>query len=295
LYYYGARWSPGRLPGTGDPSAGRFLQADTIVPGAGNSQAYDRYAYTLNNPLRYTDPSGHDYCDSPYADPQECEVIDKNGDGKTDYKVTLSDDLNFCNDNACYDGAMMNELYWKYVHTSGWWNDYGERFFTIRDFLSLILYYEMMGVADNDPIAANAYTQAINQKMIYLCAQFSSTGSCADISDNAILNYIATRGSAWMRYDSYITFGMTIPSYDNYNLDHNTANIVATNSLIIHPNGGQGGLWDFGNLTMFPEGNRDAIKIVALGYAYNQVVWRSADRVAYVLTADQIEYWYTPP
>ena len=43
----------------GDPSLGRFIQADSIVPGAGNPQAYDRYAYTLNNPLKYVDPSGH--------------------------------------------------------------------------------------------------------------------------------------------------------------------------------------------------------------------------------------------
>ena len=49
--YYNARWY--------DPQLGRFTQADTIIPGAGNSSAWDRYAYTLNNPLRYTDPSGH--------------------------------------------------------------------------------------------------------------------------------------------------------------------------------------------------------------------------------------------
>ena len=30
-----------------------------MVPGAGNPQALNRYAYTLGNPLRYTDPSGH--------------------------------------------------------------------------------------------------------------------------------------------------------------------------------------------------------------------------------------------
>jgi len=29
------------------------------VPGAANPQAYNRYSYVLNNPLRYTDPSGH--------------------------------------------------------------------------------------------------------------------------------------------------------------------------------------------------------------------------------------------
>jgi hypothetical protein len=38
---------------------GRFLSADTIVPSPGNPQALNRYAYTQNNPLKYTDPSGH--------------------------------------------------------------------------------------------------------------------------------------------------------------------------------------------------------------------------------------------
>jgi hypothetical protein len=38
------------------------LSADTIVPGAANPQAYNRYSYVLNNPLRYIDPSGHGQC-----------------------------------------------------------------------------------------------------------------------------------------------------------------------------------------------------------------------------------------
>jgi RHS repeat-associated protein len=52
LMYYNARWY--------DPYINHFAQADTIVPGAGSSQAWDRYAYTMNNPLRYIDPSGHE-------------------------------------------------------------------------------------------------------------------------------------------------------------------------------------------------------------------------------------------
>jgi RHS repeat-associated protein len=51
LYYYNARWY--------DPAIGRFMQADTIVPSQQGTQAFDRYAYVNNNPLIYTDPSGH--------------------------------------------------------------------------------------------------------------------------------------------------------------------------------------------------------------------------------------------
>jgi RHS repeat-associated protein len=51
LYYYVARWL--------DPEIAHFAQADTIVPGAGNPAAWNRYAYVGYNPIRYTDPSGH--------------------------------------------------------------------------------------------------------------------------------------------------------------------------------------------------------------------------------------------
>ncbi len=45
-----------------DPAIGRFIQPDSIVSGAGNPQAWNRYAYTLNNPLRFFDPTGHTPC-----------------------------------------------------------------------------------------------------------------------------------------------------------------------------------------------------------------------------------------
>jgi hypothetical protein len=38
---------------------GRFTQPDTVIPGATNSQSWNRFAYAYNNPLYYTDPSGH--------------------------------------------------------------------------------------------------------------------------------------------------------------------------------------------------------------------------------------------
>jgi RHS repeat-associated protein len=74
LLYYHARYY--------DPGLGRFISADSVVPGAGpltawphdapaqaagaaggggpgDPQALNRYSYARNNPLRYTDPTGH--------------------------------------------------------------------------------------------------------------------------------------------------------------------------------------------------------------------------------------------
>jgi RHS repeat-associated protein len=49
IYFFNARWM--------DPSLGRFTSPDTIVPTG--TQAWDRYAFVNNNPVRYNDPTGH--------------------------------------------------------------------------------------------------------------------------------------------------------------------------------------------------------------------------------------------
>ena len=51
LMYYGARYY--------SPEYRVFVQPDTMLPDVYNSQALNRYAYCLDNPVRYTDPSGH--------------------------------------------------------------------------------------------------------------------------------------------------------------------------------------------------------------------------------------------
>ena len=38
---------------------GRFTQPDSIVPNLFDPQSLNRYSYVLNNPVRYTDPTGH--------------------------------------------------------------------------------------------------------------------------------------------------------------------------------------------------------------------------------------------
>jgi len=51
LYWYNSRWY--------SVSLGRFVSPDSIIPQPGNPQAWDRYSYAFNNPIRYNDPSGH--------------------------------------------------------------------------------------------------------------------------------------------------------------------------------------------------------------------------------------------
>ncbi len=51
LLFFNARYYDGAL--------GRFISADSIVPQPGNPQSLNRYSFSLSNPLKYTDPSGH--------------------------------------------------------------------------------------------------------------------------------------------------------------------------------------------------------------------------------------------
>lgn len=52
LYYYNARYY--------DPTLGRFLQADSVIPSVFQPQTINPYSYVINNPLKYIDPSGHE-------------------------------------------------------------------------------------------------------------------------------------------------------------------------------------------------------------------------------------------
>ncbi len=50
-----------------DPYLARFLSPDPVLPDAGDRQSHNRYSYCLNNPLKYTDPSGFKQLGDPYS------------------------------------------------------------------------------------------------------------------------------------------------------------------------------------------------------------------------------------
>lgn len=67
LMFYNARWY--------DPYLNHFTQPDSIIPDPYNSQDWNRYSYVRNNPLRYTDSSGHmmDQGDGGCTNERDCK------------------------------------------------------------------------------------------------------------------------------------------------------------------------------------------------------------------------------
>jgi RHS repeat-associated protein len=71
LYYYGARYY--------DPTIGRFISADPMVKSLANPQAFNRYSYVLNNPLKHVDPSGLIPIGVGYRDDETYIIDELNG------------------------------------------------------------------------------------------------------------------------------------------------------------------------------------------------------------------------
>jgi RHS repeat-associated protein len=67
------------------PYLNHFTQPDSIVPDPYHPQDWDRYSYARNNPLKYTDPSGHFTCSSDRNSDDYCPgnngSISSNGTG----------------------------------------------------------------------------------------------------------------------------------------------------------------------------------------------------------------------
>jgi RHS repeat-associated protein len=82
-----------------DPYLQRFLSPDNEVQDPLNTQNFNRYTYCLNNPLRYTDPSGYEW--DPWDASMDADIYD---DPFSMYQF-YSDDLNDYAKNEFGNGA----------------------------------------------------------------------------------------------------------------------------------------------------------------------------------------------
>jgi RHS repeat-associated protein len=292
LYYYGARWY--------DPVLGRFAQADTVVPNAGSSQAWDRYAYVSNNPVNFADPSGHSQCDyipGPAHDAcsksigeptQSNNFVPPPPDGPP-----LTTDCSLTEWNGyCVTGSQMKDLYGWYSEHPGQWNNQKTSSFSPQDFLAWMIAMEIGYTLKDDKTLGYAKTLAA-EKMMWLCERVSGNTCSSLNNDNAIFNYVATRASAGFRYTVYSAGGEPDPHFDNW-FDAGYISKAKEVASYATAYTGTGSLADWGNLSMFhKQTTRDALTVATQGEAENQyLAMYSGPDPLYFLNRYQNYYWY---
>lgn len=89
------------------PVLGRFISADTIVPQPADPQSLNRFTYVSNNPLRYTDPSGH--CTKKQSDADYEACVRQRGQLQDEFGIIIGGDW------------LLNEMLWmdKGLHAYG--------------------------------------------------------------------------------------------------------------------------------------------------------------------------------
>ncbi len=205
IYHYGARFY--------SPTLGRFLSADTIISSIANPQTLNRYSYVANNPLKYTDPTGHkcnpdDGCETPHGDKG----------GSVPEPDLTKDGESFCKSpTQCYSGEGMQDLFNYYLQTPGWWNNNGTSAFTIEMFLGMMLMYELgEGVSGEDWLIMAATLQIWGDST----AAGGHGPYCYSTCQNGVFNFLAAYvQSAHKRYDLLIkgidpTTGLPKDNYD---------------------------------------------------------------------------------
>ncbi len=198
LYYYGARFY--------DPSLGRFAQADPIVPNLMNITAFDRYAYVLNNPVKYIDPTGHDPCNNGSYNPMCPPSNSRDYSSPTPVNETLLD--REPGEKTGISGYDFYQWYLSLYNTrDGWWYGmFGEDGdgFTIWDAFAVIYVFEAQ-YNWTDPNLSEAALRDAN-------------GWCWDQKGTActIENYINHFAHEYQSAGNYVRSGFPPNPYDVY-------------------------------------------------------------------------------
>jgi hypothetical protein len=133
-----------------------------MVPGLGNPQAWDRYAYALNNPTRFIDPSGHKPCEDWDANgnckPTEPDVPTQSTN-QTPIRRKLNQYVVCGNPGLSPEGKAVCLDYVRLYNVDGWWHNNGNM--TVEQFLGLMAIWERSGIAG----AEHALKEAIKNQL----------------------------------------------------------------------------------------------------------------------------------
>jgi hypothetical protein len=264
-------------------------------------QGLDRYAYVNNDPVRYTDPSGH-ICvqnggsDNEYAHSGPCNGKSYVGPDEVD----PSDLTTFSSGQTNYSGEMMYELYlvaWKaYMMMTG-------NHLTVSQFAYIILSFEFEGMGSDSGqlyVDENFINDLKTAGSIWFwCSPLGTINNCTNLrihggaSNANILNWLGGMQSARGRYDRFIEGDGNINELFNGNGFMALAVNVGRYIFLGSSPWATGGQYlnlpnTWGNGTLFGDGSViDSASIGGSGYSH---VWNKFDngpKAFYILTPCQ--------
>ena len=164
---------------------GRFTQPDPLIPGLAFSQAWNRFSYTFNNPINFTDPSGHFAQEAP-------------------------------NDEIGPSGISGRQFYdwylWLYNQSDGWWWGFFGGF-TIYDAMAMVLIGEGSFQYNKGELSAELFAEA-GIRDLYSKCRHANNGSCS--TEQFINQFASYMGSAGTRIKNGFSHDPNPESYRNF-------------------------------------------------------------------------------
>jgi len=189
-----------------DESTGRFLSPDPVVQAPENTQNYNRYSYALNNPLKYTDPSGMSY--APHPDDERLYVNDL----MAVYHGRNSGNMNLHAYNQWMYDMMDANSQWQYMGQQRFDNMYGVGAFSamsslhnFRNALNNSSYYHFTGAAAKSlfGMMKSAHKDGFNLYGVQAFGRLTIVSSLGDIGStefgqNGAIGFSNPTASAFM-------------------------------------------------------------------------------------------------
>ena len=294
------------------------MQPDSVIPDLLNSQAWNRFSYTINNPINFSDPSGHSeicidgcYQDPPPAQNINIEINCSSGicmDGVSTTNEVISDlFFGFSGDIVLPDnfldnlggltanGKDMIELYKEYRNNGGHWigNHYDDSF-SILDFFTMAVYTETSGLS----LETIGLFNMIGEAMYNYIRWWGDTGLNPNSTGNiysAIFNFAGGMESMLRRAEKFGAGEWYLPQKWN-KISSMAAAAFPTVSQFQNSSVDQNAIVGWANQSLYT-GTVDGMTIYQahIGVNVNQVRARyfgNKGSSFILLTLKQRDYWY---